>query len=165
MRPRLPVMRGDHDAKVTARRSTLRAGITPATRLPRRWGDLRIEGRVKDMIIRGGEHIYPREIEACVRAPAVAEAAVVGVPDEKWGEAVDAFIRPAPGQSELALEERRAACRQRLAPRKTPLHRAFVQAFPMTRAGRTRNSSCGRASTRLSWNNLCPTPKPARSGQ
>src|SRR5262249_1499513 len=60
-------------------------------------GYLRIEGRIKDMIIRGGENIYPREIEDVLFAhPGVAEAAVVGVPDEKWGEVVAAFVRSAP---------------------------------------------------------------------
>ena len=60
-------------------------------------GFLRIEGRLKDMIIRGGENIYPREIEDLLfEHPKVAEVAVVGVPDEKWGEAVAAFVRGVP---------------------------------------------------------------------
>ena len=59
-------------------------------------GYCRIEGRLKDMIIRGGENIYPREIEDVLFAhPAVAEVAVVGIPDDKWGETVAAFVRPA----------------------------------------------------------------------
>ena len=62
-------------------------------------GYLRIEGRIKDMIIRGGENIYPREIEdALFDHPAVAEAVVIGVPDQTWGEVVAAFVRPVPGQ-------------------------------------------------------------------
>ena len=100
-------------------------------------GYLRIEGRIKDMIIRGGENIYPREIEdALFTHPAVAEAAVVGVPDETWGEVVAAFVRPAPGQPAPDPEELRAHCRQRLAPNKTPLHWVFVDAFPMTPSGK-----------------------------
>ena len=60
-----------------------------------------IEGRIKDMIIRGGENIYPRELEELLfRHPAVGDVAVVGLPDEKWGEVVAAFIRPAAGQRE-----------------------------------------------------------------
>ncbi|MGA2838147.1 MAG: hypothetical protein ABSF84_16275 [Acidimicrobiales bacterium] len=58
-------------------------------------GFLRIEGRVKDMIIRGGEYIYPREIEdALFASPSVADVAVVGMPDDRWGEVVAAFVRP-----------------------------------------------------------------------
>ena len=57
-----------------------------------------VEGRLKDMIIRGGENIYPRELEELLfRHPKVGEVAVVGLPHEKWGEEVAAFIRPAPG--------------------------------------------------------------------
>jgi fatty-acyl-CoA synthase len=100
-------------------------------------GCLRIEGRIKDMIIRGGENIYPREIEDALFAhPAVAEAVVVGVPDQTWGEVVAAFIRPVPGQPAPAPEELRAWCRERLAPYKTPLHWVFTDAFPMTPSGK-----------------------------
>ena len=57
-----------------------------------------VEGRIKDMIIRGGENIYPRELEELLfRHPKVGDVAVIGLPDEKWGEVVAAFIRPAPG--------------------------------------------------------------------
>jgi fatty-acyl-CoA synthase len=57
-----------------------------------------VEGRLKDMIIRGGENIYPRELEELLfKHPKVGEVAVIGVPHEKWGEEVAAFIRPAPG--------------------------------------------------------------------
>src|ERR1700742_5228386 len=57
-----------------------------------------VEGRLKDMIIRGGENIYPRELEELLfRHPKVGEVAVVGLPHEKWGEEVAAFIRPTPG--------------------------------------------------------------------
>jgi acyl-CoA synthetase (AMP-forming)/AMP-acid ligase II len=100
-------------------------------------GNLRIAGRIKDMIIRGGENIYPREIEDALFAhPAVAEAVVIGVPDETWGEVVAAYVRPVPGQSAPDPEELRAWCRKRLAPYKTPLHWVFVDAFPMTPSGK-----------------------------
>ena len=100
-------------------------------------GYLRIEGRIKDMIIRGGENIYPREIEEVLFAhPAVAEAVVVGIPDQTWGEVVAAFVRPVPGQPAPAAEELHAHCRERLAPYKTPVHWVFVDAFPMTPSGK-----------------------------
>jgi len=100
-------------------------------------GCLRIEGRIKDMIIRGGENIYPREIEEALFAhPAVAEVAVVGVPDQTWGEVVAAFVRAVPGQPAPAPEELRAWCRERLAPYKTPAHWVFTDAFPMTPSGK-----------------------------
>jgi fatty-acyl-CoA synthase len=100
-------------------------------------GYLRIEGRIKDMIIRGGENIYPREIEDALFAhPTVAEAVVVGVPDQTWGEVVAAFVRPVPGQAAPTPEELRAWCRERLAPYKTPRHWVFVDAFPMTPSGK-----------------------------
>jgi len=100
-------------------------------------GYLRIEGRTKDMIIRGGENIYPPEIEEVLFAhPAVTEVAVVGIPDQTWGEVVAAFVPPAPGQPAPAAEELRAHCREHLAPYKTPVHWVFVDAFPMTAPGK-----------------------------
>ena len=84
-------------------------------------GYLRIEGRIKDMIIRGGENIYPREIEDVLFAhPAVAEAVVIGVPDQTWGEVVAAYVRPVPGQAAPDPQELRAHCRERLAPTRPP---------------------------------------------
>lgn len=99
-------------------------------------GFLRIEGRLKDMIIRGGENIYPREIEDLLfEHPAVAEVAVVGVPDERWGEAVAAFVRVAAGET-VTGDALFAYCREHLAPHKTPRHWTFVEAFPMTASGK-----------------------------
>jgi fatty-acyl-CoA synthase len=98
-------------------------------------GFVRIEGRATDMIIRGGENIYPREIENILFThPHVADVAVVGVPDEHWGEIVAAFIRPrgtAPTEEDL-----HAYCRQHLAPYKTPRLWVFVDAFPLTPSGK-----------------------------
>ena len=83
-------------------------------------GYCQIAGRLKDMIIRGGENIYPREIEQVLFGhPAVADVAVVGVPDAKWGEQVAAFIRPAPGQTpdpDLDGDEKRSTVTQRAGP-------------------------------------------------
>jgi len=99
-------------------------------------GYCRIEGRVKEMIIRGGENIYPREIEQLLHAhPGVADVAVVGVPDEYWGEQVAAFVRPVPG-SPASQDELASYCRERLAAHKTPRHWVFVDAFPLTPSGK-----------------------------
>jgi fatty-acyl-CoA synthase len=99
-------------------------------------GFLRIEGRIKDMIIRGGENIYPREIEELLfEHPKVADVAVIGVRDERWGEAVAAFVRPAEGEAPTA-EELFAYCREHLAPYKTPRYWEFVDAFPQTASGK-----------------------------
>jgi acyl-CoA synthetase (AMP-forming)/AMP-acid ligase II len=95
-----------------------------------------IAGRLKDMIIRGGENIYPREIEQVLFAhPAVADVSVVGVPDETWGEQVAAFIRPAPGQ-QPEPDELFAYCREHLAPHKTPRYWTVVEQFPLTPSGK-----------------------------
>jgi fatty-acyl-CoA synthase len=95
-----------------------------------------IEGRLKDLIIRGGENIYPRELEELLFAhPKVAEVAVVGVPDERWGEEVAAFIRPAPGEH-VDRNELFAYVREHLSPHKTPRHWFEVDAFPLTGPGK-----------------------------
>jgi fatty-acyl-CoA synthase len=99
-------------------------------------GYYRIEGRLKEMVIRGGENIYPREIEQVLFAhPAVADVAVVGVPDDYWGEQAAAFIRPVPGDSADA-GELAAYCRVRLAAHKVPRHWVFTEAFPLTGSGK-----------------------------
>jgi len=101
-------------------------------------GYLRIAGRVKEMIIRGGENIYPREIEdVLVGHPAVADVAVVGVASAFWGEEVGAVIRPA-GSTAPDQEELRAFCQQRLAGFKVPAHWLFTDSFPLTATGKVR---------------------------
>jgi fatty-acyl-CoA synthase len=103
-------------------------------------GYLRVEGRLKDVIIRGGENIYPREIEDLLhRHPAVAEAAVVGKPDPTWGETVAAFIRPAAGAA-VTEAELHAYCREHLAAYKTPVTWIFLDAFPLTPSGKIRKN-------------------------
>jgi fatty-acyl-CoA synthase len=95
-----------------------------------------VEGRLKDMIIRGGENIYPRELEELLfRHPKIGEVAVVGVPSEKWGEEVAAFIRPAPGAA-IDREELVGWMRSALAPHKTPKHWYLVESFPLTGSGK-----------------------------
>jgi len=95
-----------------------------------------VEGRLKDMIIRGGENIYPRELENLLIAhPHVGEVAVVGLPDEKWGETVAAFVRPTPG-CKVDKDELFAYVREELAPHKTPKHWFAVEQFPLTGSGK-----------------------------
>ena len=99
-------------------------------------GYYRIEGPLKEMIIRGGGNIYPREIEQVLHAhPAVADVAVVGVPDGHWGEQVAAFIRPA-ARPTATQDELAAYCRVHLAGHKIPQHWLFTDAFPLTASGK-----------------------------
>lgn len=99
-------------------------------------GCCRIEGRVNELINRGAEKISPREIEDLLAShPTVSAAAVVGIPDEKWGEVVAAFVRPAPASSPTQ-QELFDYCRTRLAPHKTPKHWVFVDEFPLTPSGK-----------------------------
>lgn len=99
-------------------------------------GYCRIVGRVKDMVIRGGENIYPREIEEFLyRHPKVAEAQVFGVPDAKFGEEVCAWIVPRPGEA-LTEEEVRAFCQGRIAHYKIPRYIRFRDSLPMTVTGK-----------------------------
>ena len=100
-------------------------------------GYCRIVGRLKDMIIRGGENLFPAEIEEVLyRHPAVAEAAVVGLPDETWGEVVGAFIRPSDPSSPPSVAELRAHLRAELSPQKTPTKWYTVDGFPLTGSGK-----------------------------
>jgi fatty-acyl-CoA synthase len=94
-----------------------------------------VEGRLKDMIIRGGENVYPRELEELLFAhEAVADVAVVGLPDDKWGETVAAFIRPAGGAVDKAALF--GYLREHLAPHKTPSRWFVVDEFPLTGSGK-----------------------------
>jgi fatty-acyl-CoA synthase len=99
-------------------------------------GYVDIVGRIKDMIIRGGENIYPREVEEfLITLPDVAEAYVVGLPSARYGEEVMAFVRPAEGASPTP-ESLEAACRGRISTVKIPRHWRFVQEFPLTVTGK-----------------------------
>lgn len=100
-------------------------------------GYVKITGRVKEMIIRGGENLFPAEIEnALLEHPAIAEVAVAGVPDEKWGEIVASFMRLAEGAERPSDEELKAYIRERLSPQKTPAHWVWVKQYPMTGSGK-----------------------------
>jgi fatty-acyl-CoA synthase len=99
-------------------------------------GYYRITGRIKDMIIRGGENIYPREIEEFLHShPAVADVQVVGLPDEKFGEEVSAWIRAKPG-CVLSEDEIKAFCRDKIAHYKVPRYIAVVETYPTTVTGK-----------------------------
>ena len=101
-------------------------------------GYVNIVGRIKDMVIRGGENIYPREIEEFLFThPSVADVQVVGVPDVKYGEELCAWIKLRDGAEETD-ESIRAFCRGKLAHFKIPRHVLFVDAFPMTVTGKIR---------------------------
>ena len=95
-----------------------------------------VEGRLKDMIIRGGENIFPREIEQRLFThPSVGDVAVVGIPDAKWGEQVCAFVRAAPGAT-ADKEELDAYVRAELSAYKAPRIWVLVDEFPMTPSGK-----------------------------
>ena len=115
---------------------------------PARWmhtGDLatmddesyvNIVGRIKDMIIRGGENVYPREVEEYLYThPDVSDVQVIGVPSERYGEEVMAWVQPRPGVS-VTAEDLEAYCRGRIATYKIPRYWKFVDGFPMTVTGK-----------------------------
>jgi len=99
-------------------------------------GFCRITGRLKDMIIRGGENIYPREIEEVLHAhPAIADVAVIGVPDDYWGESVAAVFSVV-GDVEVSGEALREYVTARVARHKAPVHWIALQAIPATASGK-----------------------------
>jgi fatty-acyl-CoA synthase len=99
-------------------------------------GYLRITGRLKDMIIRGGENISPREVEDVLfEHPGVAEAVVLGLPDASLGEVVAAVVRTVPGAN-VTAEELLGHCRARIARFKAPAEWFIVEAYPTTAAGK-----------------------------
>lgn len=97
-------------------------------------GRVRIVGRIKDMIIRGGENIYPAEIEIFLLThPDILEAAVFGAPDDRFGEKVCAWVRV---RNEILGSEIQEWCRPRIAHHKVPAMIRVVEAFPMTVTGK-----------------------------
>jgi fatty-acyl-CoA synthase len=99
-------------------------------------GYVRITGRLKDMICRGGEKIFPREVEEFLFThPKIAEVSVIGVPDNYYGEEVMAWVRLKPGES-MNAEELRAFCRGRVMDYKIPKYVKFVTEFPTTVTGK-----------------------------
>ncbi len=99
-------------------------------------GYCNIVGRIKDMVIRGGENVYPREIEEFLyRHPKIQDVQVIGVPDDRYGEEICAWIRLRPGLN-ASEEEIRAFCRDQIAHYKVPRYVKFVDEFPMTVTGK-----------------------------
>jgi fatty-acyl-CoA synthase len=101
-------------------------------------GYINIVGRIKDMVIRGGENIYPREIEEFLFShPKILSAQVIGVPDEKYGEEIMAWIKLKEGQT-ATEEEIRAYCKGKIAHYKIPRYYKFIDEFPLTVTGKVR---------------------------
>jgi fatty-acyl-CoA synthase len=99
-------------------------------------GYVNIVGRIKDMVLRGGENIFPREVEEFLyTVPGISDVQVIGVPDEKYGEELMAWVKLRPGAS-LTGEEIRAYCRGKVATYKIPKYYKFVDSFPMTVSGK-----------------------------
>jgi fatty-acyl-CoA synthase len=102
-------------------------------------GYLNITGRIKDMVIRGGENVYPREIEEFLYThPDVLDAQVIGVPDERYGEELMAWVRMKDGAAPLTAESLREFCTGKLAHYKIPRYVHIVDEFPMTVTGKIR---------------------------
>jgi fatty-acyl-CoA synthase len=102
-------------------------------------GYVSITGRIKDMVIRGGENIYPREIEEFLYThPDVLDAQVIGVPDTKYGEELMVWVRLRAGASELTADSLRVFCEGKLAHYKIPRYVHIVEEFPMTVTGKVR---------------------------
>ncbi|HEV2625090.1 MAG TPA: AMP-binding protein [Xanthobacteraceae bacterium] len=99
-------------------------------------GYCNIVGRIKDMVIRGGENVYPREIEEFLyRHPKIQDVQVIGVPDDRFGEEICAWVKLRPGVA-ATEEEIRAFCRDQIAHYKVPRYIKFVDEFPMTVTGK-----------------------------
>ncbi len=95
-----------------------------------------IVGRIKDLVIRGGENVYPREVEEFLyRHPKISDVQVFGVPDPRFGEEVCAWVRVRDGET-LTEQEVRAFCRDQIAHYKVPRYVRFVDEFPMTVTGK-----------------------------
>ncbi len=102
-------------------------------------GYVRIVGRIKDMIIRGGENVYPREVEEFLYShPKISDVQVIGVPDEKYGEEVMACVVLRDPAATLSRDELARFCRGRLAHYKIPRHLWILESFPMTVSGKVR---------------------------
>ncbi|MBA2555428.1 MAG: AMP-binding protein [Geodermatophilaceae bacterium] len=102
-------------------------------------GYLNIVGRIKDLVIRGGENVYPREVEEFLYThPDIVDAQVIGVPDEKYGEELMAWVKLREGAAELTIDGLREFCAGKLAHYKVPRYLKLVTDFPMTVTGKIR---------------------------
>ncbi|WLD57337.1 AMP-binding protein [Salinispirillum sp. LH 10-3-1] len=112
-------------------------------------GYVKIVGRIKDMVIRGGENIYPREVEEFLYThPAVSEVQITGVPDKKYGEELVAWVKFHPGITDVTAEDLRAFCKGKITHFKIPRYFKFVQEFPMTVTGKAQKFKMREISTR-----------------
>ena len=119
-------------------------------------GYVRITGRAKDMIIRGGENVYPREVEEFLYThPEISDVQIYGVPDEEYGEQVAAAVKRRPG-SGLTAEDVRDFCRGEIARYKIPAYVDFVEYYPMTASGKIQKYKLREAA--VERHNLKPTP-------
>lgn len=117
-------------------------------------GYVRITGRVKEMIIRGGENLFPVEIEnAMLEHDAIAEVAVIGVPDEKFGEQVACFMR-CPGNDKPGSAALKTFIRERISPQKTPAYWFFVDDWPLTGSGKIQKFKLREAFERGEFNDM-----------
>ena len=113
-------------------------------------GYLTITGRIKDMVIRGGENVYPREIEEFLYShPDILDAQVIGVPDAKYGEELMVWIKLRQGAEPISAESLHAFCRGKLAHYKIPRYVHLVDAFPMTVTGKVRKVEMREVSVTL----------------
>jgi fatty-acyl-CoA synthase len=110
-------------------------------------GYVNIVGRIKDVVIRGGENVYPREIEEFLYShPDIEDVSVIGVPDARYGEEIMAWIRMRPGATPLDAAAVRAYCEGRIAHQKIPRYVRVVEEFPMTVTGKIRKVEMRRVS-------------------
>jgi fatty-acyl-CoA synthase len=113
-------------------------------------GYVNITGRLKDMLIRGGENVYPREIEEFLHThPSVRDVQVIGVPDERLGEDIMAWLQLHPGAATLTVQDVREYATGKLAHYKIPRYVRIVDEFPMTASGKVRKVEMRRASIEL----------------
>ncbi|WP_413806610.1 AMP-binding protein [Streptomyces sp. OE57] len=127
-------------------------------------GYVQIVGRIKDMIVRGGENVYPREIEEFLHThPKVADVQVVGVPDEKYGEEILACVILREGAKTLTRDELARFCRGRLAHYKVPRYLRLMDAFPMTVSGKVRKVELRETAARELLPETRSEADPARS--
>jgi fatty-acyl-CoA synthase len=112
-------------------------------------GFVQITGRIKDMVIRGGENVYPREVEEFLYThPDIEDVQVVGVPDDTYGEELCAWLRMRPGSAPLDADAVREYARGRLAHYKVPRYVMVVEEFPMTVTGKVRKVEMRAVSTK-----------------
>jgi O-succinylbenzoic acid--CoA ligase len=105
-------------------------------------GRLTVHGRAGDLIVTGGENVWPEAVEAALRPhPAVAEVAVAGRPDDRWGQRVVAFVVPAPGRPPPTLEAVRAQVKETLPAFAAPHELVLVDALPRTALGKVRRAA------------------------